>query len=171
VSQPKKKRPDPAKKRAPRSSVAGKLTPAVLAAILAMIAEGNTVGKACEAQMVSRQALYLHRKKPKNKAYDDEVRAALRGRLEIVTDALFERAVGGNVTAMIFYLCNRSRHLKANDPDKWVNVNRTEISGPDGEIFQGLFFAPELVENPEEWEKHARRTMDKIQERRDKETG
>jgi hypothetical protein len=42
--------------------------------------------------------------------------------IEIIEDALFRKAKSGNVTAMIFLLCNR-------DPDRWKNVNKIQLDG------------------------------------------
>lgn len=38
-----------------------------------------------------------------------------------VADALYKSALSGNVTAQIFFLCNR-------DPDSWHNINKSEVS-------------------------------------------
>ena len=45
--------------------------------------------------------------------------------IEEVEDALFQAAVSGNVTACIFFLANRA-------PDRWRDVKRQELTGPDG---------------------------------------
>jgi hypothetical protein len=50
-----------------------------------------------------------------------------------VTNALFDSATGGNVTAQIFFLKNRQ-------PDKWRDRRETEVTGKDGGPIQLLPF-------------------------------
>lgn len=121
---------------------------------------GNSITSAAEALNVGRRTIYRHRHDdPK---FDEAVVKAMRGRIEIVEDALYMSALQGNVTAQIFYLVNRTRHLKDQRDkrgEKWISVNRMEVSGPDGRDLNVVFMAPEVVEDPEAWEKHAAKVM------------
>jgi len=57
------------------------------------------------------------------KSQDPELANAIkRGRLQAqvsVTKALYDAAIKGNITACIFYLCNRA-------PEEWRNVNKID---------------------------------------------
>ena len=67
--------------------------------------------------------------------------------IEVVEDSLFANAASGNVTAQIFFLCNRTRHLPAGDKRKWVHVNRTELAVARDDDFNAL--AERLIGDPE----------------------
>ena len=70
------------------------------------------------------------------KAYPDyavQMELAEIASVEKVENALYMAAESGNVTACIFLLCNVSR--RATMPaykDKWVSVNRQEVTGKGG---------------------------------------
>lgn len=63
----------------------------------------------------------------RNKTKEDFANAIKRGQQQSeisVTKALFDSARSGNVTAQIFWLCNRAK-------DKWKNVHKIEHSGDE----------------------------------------
>lgn len=51
-----------------------------------------------------------------------DVDAAMQSRIKVVEDALFRKAESGNVTACIFWLCNR-------DKGRWEHVAKIEHKG------------------------------------------
>jgi hypothetical protein len=89
-------------------------------ALIKNLEAGNTVTKACNNVKVSRDTYY--RWKHEDEAFAKAVIIAKESRIEIVEDANFASAVKGNVTAQIFFLCNR-------DPNRWKHVSRVEHSG------------------------------------------
>lgn len=88
--------------------------------IIQSIASAANVTAACEAVECSREAYYkwYHTDKKFKKAID----AAKASRVQAVEGALFKSALDGNITAQIFFLCNRAR-------DKWESINKVEHSG------------------------------------------
>lgn len=98
-------------------------------AILKSLRNGASVRKAVKAAGCSRTTFYEWRQK--DKRFNKRVLQTYEARTEVVEDALFMSATEPdekgktNVTAQIFWLCNRK-------PDSWKNVNKVEHSGPDG---------------------------------------
>ncbi len=78
------------------------------------------MGKAEAAAVVgvSRQTLYDHEQK--HPEFREQVGDAQRGAVGAVENALHAKALGGNVTAMIFFLKNRS-------PDQWRDMKTGEV--------------------------------------------
>lgn len=112
-----------------------------------LLGMGNTVTHAAEALGVSPATVTMHRHR--DKAFNEAVKAALETRLELVADALYMSALGGNVTAQIFFLCNRTRHMKLDDPARWIHVNRVEVQH-EGGVGHGLSETTEkIADNPE----------------------
>ena len=97
---------------------------ASIEAVLASLEGGGSIHAACKAAQIDRKTLYRWRKD------DPELEAAVQSAritaIEVVEDALFLTAQKGNVTAQIFFLCNRASK-------RWRHVNRTEITGADGQ--------------------------------------
>jgi len=85
-------------------------------AVLASLANGATIGESCVAAGIGRQSYYewMHRDAGFNKASFE----AQNSRVAVVEDALMTTAIGGNITALIFWLCNRA-------PDRWKSINNT----------------------------------------------
>jgi len=67
----------------------------------------------------------FYAKKAKNKEIQDAVKRGRDKGVAEVSNALFKSALKGNVTAQIFFLCNK-------DKENWQNVNKIEHSGADG---------------------------------------
>ncbi len=88
--------------------------------ILRNLMDGGTVSSACKAVEVSRETFYKWYRQDEKfaKAVDD----AQNSRIQHVEDSLYSAAVRGNVTAQIFFLCNRAK-------DKWVNVQNVKHEG------------------------------------------
>jgi len=86
-------------------------------ALIESLKQGAFITTACDKVGISRDSFYdwYH----KDKKFRDEVDKALTSRIKIVEDVLFKKALEGNVTAIIFFLCNR-------DPERWKNVQRVE---------------------------------------------
>jgi len=93
------------------------LTTEQRAALLDALQGGMTIADACDAASVSRYRLYRDRQA--NTAFDRACRQALKRRNELVEDALFERALNGDVHAQKFWLANR-------DPSRWQKARQTE---------------------------------------------
>ena len=89
------------------------------ALVLQAIAEGKTRTAAMEAVGLHRSALsHTMKRDPEFAAL---VEAAEMPVHEAVESALLKSALGGNVTSIIFYLCNRQ-------PDRWQHVNRPVVA-------------------------------------------
>jgi hypothetical protein len=108
-------------------------TPLKKTAIIKAITEGNTIGKACEIAGASRAGYYDWRRN--DPEFVKAIEEAENSRITYVEDSLFAQARNGrNITATIFFLCNRNR-------DKWKNVNKVEAAIADesvSKIFEGL---------------------------------
>jgi len=83
------------------------------------IYQGATITSICEALDID-PSTYRHERR-NNPDFAAEVDDAKRWRNSIVEDSLYATAVGGNVTAQIFWLCNR-------DKSNWQNVNKIQAS-------------------------------------------
>ena len=88
------------------------------ALVLKLISEGKTRSAAMESLGLARQTLTMAMKR--DPEFAALVEAAEMPVHEAVESALLESAVGGNVTAQIFYLCNRQ-------PDRWQHVNQVRV--------------------------------------------
>ena len=58
--------------------------------------------------------------------------------IKAVSNALFEKAIGGGDTAMIFYLKNR-------DPENWEDIQKRQYSGASGEALVPSSITIEVV--------------------------
>lgn len=74
---------------------------------LYLLEQGNTISFSCEVVGVSRDTELRVRRA--DKEYSDAVETALGGRDELVEDAVFATALGGDVQAQKFWLTNRAR--------------------------------------------------------------
>ncbi len=97
---------------------------------LELVGQGNTLTYAADLIGVSYETIRLYR--TAHPSYDKKVLAARMTQVDMVADALYTSALGGNVTAQIFLLVNRTRHLPRNDPEKWMHLNSIVVSGPEG---------------------------------------
>ena len=86
----------------------------------ALAAQGLTVKQMADCLGIGRSTLYDH-KKARPEVSDAIKRGRSKG-IATVSNALFQSAKGGNVTAQIFYLKNR-------DPDKWRDRRELEHGG------------------------------------------
>ena len=86
-------------------------------AIILSLSEGSTVVSACAAANTPRSMFYEWYKN--DATFKDLVDKACKSRVHHVVDSLFKKAIEGNLTAIIFFLCNR-------DPENWKNVNKVE---------------------------------------------
>lgn len=96
-----------------------KLTTEKREQFLEFLAAGHAIGAAAKALGVCRQTVRAHRVKDPD--FDQACKEVLNARVEVVEDALFEKAKEGNVTACIFWLCNRHS-------DRWRNVNQVTVN-------------------------------------------
>ena len=89
-------------------------------ALIKSISSASTITDACEAADCSRDSYYTwyHEDKKFKKAID----TAKKSQIQAVENALFKSATDGNITAQIFFLCNRARQ-------DWESVNKVEHRG------------------------------------------
>ena len=88
------------------------------ALVLKAISEGKTRSAAMESLGLARQTLTMAMKR--DPEFAALVEAAEMPVHEAVESALLKSALRGNVTSMIFYLCNRQ-------PDRWQHVNQVRV--------------------------------------------
>jgi hypothetical protein len=89
-------------------------------AYLDALAKGLRRGKAAEAAGIHRSVVSRYRKAhPRFAEIESEAELAA---CEHVEDALFEAAKSGNITACIFFLCNRMAA-------RWRPVNNVPVAG------------------------------------------
>lgn len=87
-------------------------------ALIESIAQGATVSAACRAANIDRSTFYAWIKSDED--FRIRYKETAEGAIQAVEDALWDKALSGNVIACIFYLCNRA-------PERWKNVNKVEI--------------------------------------------
>ena len=93
---------------------------ATIAAILESLEKGSTITSACGGADINTFTLRRWRKE--DDRLEEDVQERLLTQIESVESALYEKALGGNVTSQIFFLCNRAS-------GKWRHVNKTEHTG------------------------------------------
>lgn len=104
-------------------------------ALIESLEKGNSITEACDQANVSRGTYYNWRAQyPEWAAQCDN---ALKLQVNVVEDALYEKACNGNTTAMIFYLCNRA-------PSDWRHVAHIEHTGGGGGPIQHTFDPSQL---------------------------
>ena len=92
-------------------------------AVEASLRRGSSIPEAASAVGVQLDTPHkLMRRDPKFAA---KVELAELSAIQTVVNALWKEAKSGNVTAAIFFLCNRDR-------ERWQHVNRIELTGKDG---------------------------------------
>ena len=85
--------------------------------IIDNLANGTTIISACKNADITPDTFYRWYKE--DKEFREGIENAKKGRTCIVEDALYAVAMKGNITAIIYYLCNRC-------PDAWKNLNDTK---------------------------------------------
>ena len=95
-----------------------KFTASRRALVLKAISEGKTRSAAMESLGLARQTLTMAMKR--DPEFAALVEAAEMPVHEAVESALLKSAMSGNVTAQIFYLCNRQ-------PERWTHVNQVRV--------------------------------------------
>ena len=88
------------------------------ALVLQAISEGKTRSAAMESLGLARQTLTMAMKR--DPEFAALVEAAEMPVHEAVESALLKSAMSGNVTAQIFYLCNRAK-------ERWTHVNQVKV--------------------------------------------
>ena len=88
------------------------------ALVLKAISEGKTRSAAMESLGLARQTLTMAMKRDPD--FAALVEAAEMPVHEAVESALLKSAMSGNVTAQIFYLCNRAK-------ERWTHVNQVKV--------------------------------------------
>jgi hypothetical protein len=86
-------------------------------ALLESLSKGVSVTEACKAAGIGRRTYYNWLEKDPD--FEKDVRASEQAQIQTVEDSLYMNALNGNVTAQIFYLCNRSNK-------RWLNIQRVE---------------------------------------------
>jgi len=91
------------------------------AAVIESLINGCSVVSSCEAAGITTPTFYAHRYsgKPEDVEWALACEEARESRIGIAEDALFANVIKGNVTAQIFFLCNRSK-------GKWTNNHHTQ---------------------------------------------
>ena len=89
-------------------------------AVLENLRQGVTIDMACKSAGIARDTYYKWRQK--SKEFKRAIKEAKNSRIEKVEDALLANAVKGNITAQIFFLCNRAKQ-------DWESVNKVEHRG------------------------------------------
>lgn len=87
-------------------------------AVLQSLKKGASVTDAMEAIGMDRTTFYVWKKN--DSAFAAMVLQTEAVAIQVVEDALWNKAADGHPTAMIFYLCNRA-------PKRWKNVQRVEF--------------------------------------------
>ena len=85
-----------------------------------LAAQGLTMKQIASCLGVGRSTLYNRMKDDVDVL--DAIKAGRAKGIATITNALFQSAKGGNITAQIFYLKNR-------DPDEWRDRRDHEVSG------------------------------------------
>lgn len=86
-------------------------------AVLVALERGASFTEACEFAQLERRTFYNWLKS--DKKFAAAVEKGEENRTRRVEDALFQNARTGNVTAQIFWLCNRAK-------GRWENVQKME---------------------------------------------
>ena len=100
-----------------------KVTPELLQKIESLAAQGLTQEQICSCIGWSVETMCK-----KKKVFTELAEAIKKGKhkgLAVITNALFDKAKGGDTTAQIFYLKNRA-------PDEWKDRRDNTLSSPNG---------------------------------------
>ncbi len=100
-----------------------KFTAAKKEAYLEALRRGSLRGAAAKAAGVTRWTVLAHaRKDPEFAKAIEDAEISL---VQVVEDALYKTAAGGNTTAQLFILMNRA-------PERWKDRRNLQHTGPDG---------------------------------------
>ncbi len=80
-----------------------------------LLEQGNTIASICEGLGIDSSTYRKERRA--DPEFARQVDSVKDVRVEFVADSLYQSALAGNVTAQIFFLCNR-------DPGNWQSVNK-----------------------------------------------
>lgn len=86
-------------------------------AILKSLKNGSFVSTACKEAGIDRGTFYNWC--IADKKFYEAVEESKQGQIGVAEDSLYKNVLAGNVTAQIFFLCNRAR-------GKWQNVSKVE---------------------------------------------
>src|SRR5574341_706472 len=100
-----------------------KITPRVEKQLLELLSAGNSMSYVCSVLGISRMTEWDFRQK--NAEYRLRLDEVLSRRVEIVEDALYTKAVAGDVQAAKFWLTNRAS-------GKWKNEASIKVGGEEG---------------------------------------
>ncbi|HMM98533.1 MAG TPA: hypothetical protein PKC99_05965 [Anaerolineales bacterium] len=115
--QPKGKQKSTSDKKPGRQPI---ITPKVEHIILEGISNGNTMTYMCNLLDITRMTEWNYRQT--HPEYARRLSEALERRVEVVEDALFAKAVSGDVVAQKFFLTNRSGK-------QWRNIQEHQVGG------------------------------------------
>tara|TARA_B100002003_G_C13880829_1_gene430028 strand:- start:171 stop:536 length:366 start_codon:yes stop_codon:yes gene_type:complete len=87
-------------------------------AFLESLANGTSISKAATAAGITIMTIWRWRRK--SKSFDEDVLSVMNSRTQEVEDALYIKAVKGNVIAQIFWLKNRAK-------DRWKDKIDSEV--------------------------------------------
>lgn len=91
---------------------------AALSTIFDSVSKGNSLVNACSQAGISVTTFWYWRQK--SEKVRELFSAVLSARQVVMEDSLYAAGVKGNVTAQIFWLCNRA-------PSEWKNLHRYDI--------------------------------------------
>ena len=98
------------------------ITPEILGKVEACAAQGLTLKQIAQCLGIARST--LNEKKKEYSDFSDAIKRGQAKGVATIANALFTAGKGGNITAQIFYLKNRS-------PKEWRDRQSTEVSGLD----------------------------------------
>ena len=96
------------------------ITPEIMEKVEAYAAQGLTQEQIARCLGISYQT--LNERKKEYSEFSETIKRGQAKGLATITNAPFNSGKGGNITAQIFYLKNRS-------PEDWKDRRETEISG------------------------------------------
>lgn len=88
--------------------------------LIKSIASAASITDACKGAKCSRESYYKWCRE--DKKFKRAIDTAKDSRVQAVEGALFKSALDGNITAQIFFLCNRAKN-------NWESINKVEHFG------------------------------------------
>lgn len=107
----------------PITATNAKLKKSIANKVLVNLVRGASFRTACSSAGVHTATFWRWRQK--SPELDEQVHTILEARTQTVEDSLYNAALDGNVTAMIFWLINRSG-------GRWRDRRNIEHTGADG---------------------------------------
>jgi len=114
------------------------ITPEIISQCEKMAARGLDYEQIAMCLGVSLSTLKRLRKR--REKFEEAIQRGRSKGLLSVANALYERAIGGETTAMIFY-------LKSRDPARWHERHTLFHSGPSGGPIEVVSFTPEQADS------------------------